>query len=132
MKNYLLNKDFIPIEYIKQRNEKINKINKRSILILILLNIMIFPSCLNKLMPKEETVKIDKDLNKEVGIKVDNIEKCINIINPDILSMQIQNNKGVIEIKTKNKIYEIESTEEIKINSMTKGEKDTFILGVNL
>jgi hypothetical protein len=132
MKDYLLNKDFIPIEYIKQRNEKINKINKKSILILILLNIMIFPSCLNKLMPKEETVKIDKDLNKEVGIKIDNIEKCINIINPDILSMQIQNNKGVIEIKTKNKIYEIESTEEIKINSMTKGEKDTFILGVNL
>lgn len=132
MKDYLLNKDFIPIEYIKQRNEKINKINKRSILILILLNIMIFPSCLNKLMPKEETVKIDKDLNKEIGIKIDNIEKCINIINPDILSMQIQNNKGVIEIKTKNKIYEIESTEEIKINSMTKGEKDTFILGVNL
>ncbi|GAA0085020.1 hypothetical protein UT300007_14590 [Clostridium sp. CTA-7] len=132
MKDYLLNKDFIPIEYIKQRNDKINKINKRSILILILLNIMIFPSCLNKLMPKEETVKIDKDLNKEVRIKTDNIEKCINIINPDILSMQIQNNKGVIEIKTKNKIYEIESTEEIKINSMTKGEKDTFILGVNL
>ena len=132
MKNYLLNRDFIPIEYIKQRNDKINKINKRSILILILLNIMIFPSCLDKLMPKEETVKIDKDLKKEVGIKSDNIEKCINIINPDILSMQIQNNKGVIEIKTKNKIYEIESTEEIKINSMTKGEKDTFILGVNL
>lgn len=132
MKDYLLNKDFIPIEYIKQRNDKINKINKRSILILILLNIMIFPSCLNKLMPKEEIVKVDKDLKKEVGIKTDNIEKCINIINSDILSMQIQNNKGVIEIKTKNKIYEIESTEEIKINSIIKGERDSFILGVNL
>lgn len=132
MKDYLLNKDFIPIEYIKQRNDKINKINKRSILILILLNIMIFPSCLNKLMPKEETVKVDKDLKKEVGIKADNIENWISIINSDILNMQIQNNKGTIEIKTKNKIYEIESMEEIKINSIIKGEKDSFILGVNL
>lgn len=140
MKKYLRNKNFIPNEFIERLDLNENKKNNQLISILILLNIIIIPTSVNKIMKNKEYEEVynnnnnnlEGNLNIEERIKKENIEEWINNITPNILYMNIQNNNGSIKVKNKEEVFKIEENDKIKINSIIKNEENYFTLEVRL
>lgn len=140
MKKYLRNKNFIPNEFIERLDLNENKKNNQLISILILLNIIIIPTSVNKIMKNKEYEEVynnnnnnlESNLNIEERIKKENIEEWINNITPNILYMNIQNNNGSIKVKNKEEVFKIEENDKIKINSIIKNEENYFTLEVRL
>ncbi len=144
MKKYLRNKNFIPNEFIERLDLNENKKNNQLISILILLNIIIIPTSVNKILQNKEYKEVYKEvynnnnnnlesnLNIEERIKKENIEEWINNITPNILYMNIQNNNGSIKVKNKEEVFKIEENDKIKINSIIKNEENYFTLEVRL
>lgn len=137
MKKYLKNKNFIPNDFIDKVNVDENKKNNKLISILIILNIIIIPNSLDKVFYSKDKIKesndqIENNLYIEKGIKKENIEYWINNIYPGIVNMNIQNNNGIIQVKSKESVFKIEERDEIKINSINKTDKNYFILEVSL
>lgn len=140
MKKYLRNKNFIPNEFIERLDLNENKKNNQLISILILLNIIIIPTSVNKILQNKEYEEVynnnnnnlESNLNIEEGIKKENIEEWINNITPNILYMNIQNNNGSIKVKNKEEVFKIEENDKIKINSIIKNEENYFTLEVRL
>lgn len=137
MKKYLKNKNFIPNDFIDKVNVDENKKNNKLISILIILNIMIIPNSLDKVFYSKDKIKesndqIENNLYIEKGIKKENIEYWINNIYLGIVNMNIQNNNGIIQVKSKESVFKIEERDEIKINSINKTDKNYFILEVSL
>ncbi|GAA0825601.1 hypothetical protein [Clostridium tertium] len=140
MKKYLRNKNFIPNEFIERLDLNENKKNNQLISILILLNIIIIPTSVNKILKNKEYEEVynnnnnnlEGNLNIEERIKKENIEEWINNITPNILYMNIQNNNGSIKVKNKEEVFKIEENDKIKINSIIKNEENYFTLEVRL
>jgi len=140
MKKYLRNKNFIPNEFIERLDLNENKKNNQLISILILLNIIIIPTSVNKILQNKEYEEVynnnnnnlESNLNIEERIKKENIEEWINNITPNILYMNIQNNNGSIKVKNKEEVFKIEENDKIKINSIIKNEENYFTLEVRL
>lgn len=140
MKKYLRNKNFIPNEFIERLDLNENKKNNQLISILILLNIIIIPTSVNKILQNKEYEEVynnnnnnlENNLNIEERIKKENIEEWINNITPNILYMNIQNNNGSIKVKNKEEVFKIEENDKIKINSIIKNEENYFTLEVRL
>lgn len=140
MKKYLRNKNFIPNEFIERLDLNENKKNNQLISILILLNIIIIPTSVNKILQNKEYKEVynnnnnnlESNLNIEERIKKENIEEWINNITPNILYMNIQNNNGSIKVKNKEEVFKIEENDKIKINSIIKNEENYFTLEVRL
>jgi len=140
MKKYLRNKNFIPNEFIEKLDLNENKKNNQLISILILLNIIIIPTSVNKILQNKEYEEVynnnnnnlESNLNIEEGIKKENIEEWINNITPNILYMNIQNNNGSVKVKNKEEVFKIEKSDKIKINSIIKNEENYFTLEVRL
>ncbi|MDU3523834.1 hypothetical protein [Clostridium sp.] len=140
MKKYLRNKNFIPNEFIERLDLNENKKNNQLISILILLNIIIIPTSVNKILQNKEYEEVynnnnnnlESNLNIEERIKKENIEEWINNITPNILYMNIQNNNGSIKVKNKEEVFRIEENDKIKINSIIKNEENYFTLEVRL
>lgn len=137
MKKYLKNKNFIPNDFIDKVNVDENKKNNKLISILIILNIIIIPNSLDKVFYSKDKIKESNDQSEnnlyiEKGIKKENIEYWINNIYPGIVNMNIQNNNGIIQVKSKESVFKIEERDEIKINSINKTDKNYFILEVSL
>lgn len=140
MKKYLRNKNFIPNEFIERVDLNENKKNNQLISILILLNIIIIPTSVNKILQNKEYEEVynnnnnnlESNLNIEERIKKENIEEWINNITPNILYMNIQNNNGSIKVKNKEEVFKIEENDKIKINSIIKNEENYFTLEVRL
>ena len=140
MKKYLRNKNFIPNEFIERLYLNENKKNNQLISILILLNIIIIPTSVNKILQNKEYEEVynnnnnnlESNLNIEERIKKENIEEWINNITPNILYMNIQNNNGSIKVKNKEEVFRIEENDKIKINSIIKNEENYFTLEVRL
>ena len=140
MKKYLRNKNFIPNEFIERLDLNENKKNNQLISILILLNIIIIPTSVNKILQNKEYEEVynnnnnnlESNLNIEERIKKENIEEWINNITPNILYMNIQNNNGSIKVKNKEEVFKIEENDKIKIKSIIKNEENYFTLEVRL
>ena len=140
MKKYLRNKNFIPNEFIERLDLNENKKNNQLISKLILLNIIIIPTSVNKILQNKEYEEVynnnnnnlENNLNIEESIKKENIEEWINNITPNILYMNIQNNNGSIKVKNKEEVFKIEENDKIKINSIIKNEENYFTLEVRL
>lgn len=140
MKKYLRNKNFIPNEFIERLDLNENKKNNQLISILILLNIIIIPTSVNKILQNKEYEEVynnnnnnlESNLNIEERIKKENIEEWINNITPNIPYMNIQNNNGSIKVKNKEEVFKIEENDKIKINSIIKNEENYFTLEVRL
>ena len=83
MKKYLRNKNFIPNEFIERLDLNENKKNNQLISILILLNIIIIPTSVNKILQNKEYEEVynnnnnnlESNLNIEERIKKENIEE---------------------------------------------------------
>ena len=137
MKKYLKNKNFIPKDFIERLNDNSEKKNNKLITLLIVLNIMFFPTTFNKVIINkkeinEEKLKVEKDSNLEKNIKRENLKYWVNSINSNIINMKIQNSSGIIKIKGEEEVFKIEAEEEFKIKSIIKEENNSFILEVSL
>lgn len=137
MKKYLKNKNFIPNDFIERLNDNSEKKNNKLITLLIVLNIMFFPTTFNKVIINkkeinEEKLKLEKDSNLEKDIKRENLKYWVNSINSNIINMKIQNSSGIIKIKGEEEVFKIEAEEEFKIKSIIKEENNSFILEVSL
>ncbi|GAA0760363.1 MULTISPECIES: hypothetical protein [Clostridium] len=137
MKKYLKNKNFIPKDFIERLNDNSEKKNNKLITLLIVLNIMFFPTTFNKVIINkkeinEEKLKVEKDSNLEKDIKRENLKYWVNSINSNIINMKIQNSSGIIKIKGEEEVFKIEAEEEFKIKSIIKEENNSFILEVSL
>lgn len=137
MKKYSKNKNFIPNDFIERLNDNSEKKNNKLITLLIVLNIMFFPTTFNKVIVNkkeinEEKLKVEKDSNLEKDIKKESLKYWVNSINSNIINMKIQNSSGIIKIKGEEEVFKIEAKEEFKIKSIIKEENNSFILEVNL
>ena len=137
MKKYLKNKNFIPKDFIERLNDNSEKKNNKLITLLIVLNIMFFPTTFNKVIINkkeinEEKLKVEKDSNLEKDIKRENLKYWVNSINLNVINMKIQNSSGIIKIKGEEEVFKIEAKEEFKIKSIIKEENNSFILEVSL
>lgn len=137
MKKYLKNKNFIPKDFIERLNDNSEKKNNKLITLLIVLNIMFFPTTFNKVIINkkeinEEKLKVEKDSNLEKDIKRENLKYWVSSINSNIINMKIQNSSGIIKIKGEEEVFKIEAEEEFKIKSIIKEENNSFILEVSL
>lgn len=137
MMKYIKNKNFIPTEFIEKLNINENKKNNKLISILIILNIIIIPTSVNKVVKNKDNAKVynnNLETNQDIekGIKRENIETWINNISPNMLNMNVQNNNGSIKVKKKEDVFEIEEKNIIKINTIIKDEENNFILEVGI
>ncbi|EOR20363.1 hypothetical protein A500_17040, partial [Clostridium sartagoforme AAU1] len=129
--------NFIPKDFIERLNDNSEKKNNKLITLLIVLNIMFFPTTFNKVIINkkeinEEKLKVEKDSNLEKDIKRENLKYWVNSINSNIINMKIQNSSGIIKIKGEEEVFKIEAEEEFKIKSIIKEENNSFILEVSL
>lgn len=137
MKRYLKYKNFTPCEFVELIDNKTNVKSNKLISILLILNIIVFPNSIKKILNKGEDngkrgTKVEDNINPHIYIGKENIELYLNQINSGISNMKIQNNNGTIEAKDKNEVFKIEINEKIKIKSITKNNNNLFLLEVEL
>ena len=126
MKSYLRNKNFIPRKYVKNQDFKKNKGNKRGIIYLILINIIIFPISIDKIFKKEKIKAVE--IVKPVGnnVEIESIIKWINEIDSEIVNLEIKNNSGVMVVKSIEKIYSLEEKGDNINRSISKNESGYY------
>ncbi|MBU5454588.1 hypothetical protein [Caproiciproducens sp. MSJ-32] len=130
MKNYVKNKNFIPIDYFEKINEKNNIVRKRLLDILILINIFIFPITISNLKNYKSESAVEVISIVEEPKNKENILTFIEEIDKDIIKLEIINGAGTMKIRNIDKIYNIEEANKIKIMSISKDKDKKYIVGV--
>lgn len=108
---YLKNKGFIPKSYIEDRENNEVKSNKRAIVLLVIINLIILPLNLNKIklfsnnsdeLNKLENIDLIKGINKEILIR------WINVSNDSIEKFKVENDIGEFTIVNRDTAYKLE------------------------
>lgn len=129
MKKYLKNKNFIPRDYVDKNINSKNKGNRRGIIYLVIINLIIFPIVVEQLFEKEEIIEIEKTIPIE-EIHKDVIINWINEIDKEVISIKVENNNATMIVKSEQKIYDLEEKGVLSINNITKNEKGYYILDI--
>ncbi|WP_066893102.1 hypothetical protein [Clostridium nigeriense] len=135
MRIYVKNKNFIPLDFINKINSKANRNNNRLLTILLIINIFIIPTSVSKIknnIINNKVIPVVNINNDDIDINKEKIKKALNIINNNISSMKIQNNHGLIEVKSIEEIYNMEKEEIIKINILNFNNETNFTAEVEL
>ena len=123
-------KNFMPSDYLKKVESRKNKFFEKLILILILINIILFPKSIERIYSMNESIEV---VNLEVDLidhyKVEILE-IMDLINLDIKYLEIKDGKGSIRTKNKEDIYKIDK--DLNIKSIEKDEENYYLLGVEL
>ncbi|ATD55203.1 hypothetical protein [Clostridium chauvoei] len=129
MKGFIKNKDFIPKNFSKKREEKLTKEDNKGILLLILINIFILPMTISSIFLKEEPEIIEEKSEIE-EISSENIKTFIDEIDDNLLSIKIKDGIGEILVKGKEKIFSLEENRNILIDNIKKLEDNKFLLSI--
>lgn len=124
---YLINKNFIPYKYIIRREECIKKKYIKAILMLLLINVILFPIFLEKLTYKDIVEEKVEDIKRD---DFNYINILISSINENIISLDIKDNKGHITLNNKEEVFSLESKKKLKIKSMINSDDNLITLGV--
>jgi len=120
----------MPSDYLKKVESRKNKFFEKLILILILINIILFPKSIERIYSMNESIEV---VNLEVDLidhyKVEILE-IMDLINLDIKYLEIKDGKGSIRTKNKEDIYKIDK--DLNIKSIEKDEENYYLLGVEL
>lgn len=108
MRKYVKHKDFTPIDFIEKKNVNIENKNNKFIFILLIANIIMFPTNIKGILYKEEKVEVNEN-KKENYIDVNSIEKWLSLDNESILSFNIKNSVGEIILNDNKDINNIEA-----------------------
>lgn len=130
MGNYLENKNFIPRKYIKSQNLKKNKGSKRGIVTLVIINLLILPFSLDALTEKKEVLVNDSPKVVESGFSIECIQKWIDQVDEEVLSMCIRNNSGTIAVNSMQKVYKLEESSGAIINSIESSDAKIYNLQI--
>lgn len=129
MKKYLKNKNFIPRDYVDKNINSKNKGNRRGMIYLVIINLIIFPIVVEQVFEKEEIIEIEKTIPIE-EIHKDVIINWINEIDKEVISIKVENNTATMIVKSEQKIYDLEEKGVLSINNITKNEKGYYILDI--
>lgn len=135
MKMYIKNKKFIPRDFIEKANNKSQENNNKLIMILLIINIFIIPSSIERLkntFDNTKTAPVVKTINENKDINKEKIKKVLNIINDNINNIKIQNNSGIIEFNSIEEVYKLEEENIININSLRFSTQNSFDAEVGL
>ncbi|ASW42675.1 hypothetical protein [Clostridium isatidis] len=132
MKKYIRNKNFLPLDYLEEINERDESAIKRLLNILILINIFIFPITLSSLKKYKTEPVVEVISTVEEAKNRKNILIFIEEIDKNITKLEIQNGVGTIETNNIDKIYFIEEENKLKITSISKNKDKKYILGVEI
>lgn len=135
MKMYIKNKNFIPRDFIEKANSKSQENNNKLIMILLIINIFIIPSSIERLkniFDNTKTAPVVKTINENKNINKEKIKKVLNIINDNINNIKIQNNSGIIEFNSIEEVYKLEEENIININSLRFNTQNSFDAEVGL
>ena len=125
MKNILINKDFLPKEYVINIKCKNAKEEKRGLYILTLIALILLPFSLSSINIKKE-VKI-KEVNA-VSTDYTNKEEVLfwASLNCENLMGTVNKNNGSINVNTKEKLEELSNNEKLSITNIYYLEGDKY------
>ncbi|MEN8434312.1 hypothetical protein NX821_001495 [Clostridium septicum] len=128
MKSYVENKNFIPKSYFKEKELRLKKDRSKGLLLLIILNIIVFPLTINNFFVKEDLIIEESNIEEEFSSE--KIKNIISEIDKDIKHLKIKNGSGEILVNGKEKLYSIESTESFIIENIKKLENNEFLVSI--
>lgn len=119
MKEAYVNKDFLPIKYVKERNFKIESGEKRGVTLLVILSLLLFPFSLKSLMrnKREDVNKIVEVKNKKNYYKKEEILLWIGL-NIEGVSGSIKASEGKLTVDNKELIKVICEKEKFLVNTI--------------
>ncbi|AYE35632.1 hypothetical protein [Clostridium septicum] len=128
MKSYVENKNFIPKSYFKEKELRLKRDRSKGLLLLIILNIIVFPLTINNFFVKEDLIIEESNIEEEFSSE--KIKNIISEIDKDIKHLKIKNGSGEILVNGKEKLYSIESTESFIIENIKKLENNEFLVSI--
>ncbi|MBE6052022.1 MAG: hypothetical protein E7214_15595 [Clostridium sp.] len=117
MKKYLINKDFIPKEFINYRNSIRKEKDKKCVLVLLFLSFLLFPLTLMNMLDKEEEKSQDIGISTIENNDVD-IDLWVDIIEKYNAVGEFNPYEACIYLEGEDKLEEISHEDKININSM--------------
>ena len=129
MKIYLKNKNFIPRNYVNNIKSNKSEGDKRGLIYLVLINLLMLPISIEGLFEKEKPIEIEKPIIVE-EVHVESIINWINEIDKEVISITVENNNAIMLTNSKEKIYSMEEKGNISINNISKNEKGYYILEI--
>lgn len=117
MKKYLINKDFIPKEFINYRNSIRKEKDKKYVLVLLFLSFLLFPLTLMGILDKEEETSQDIGISTVENNDVD-IDLWVDIIEKYNAVGEFNPYEACIYLEGEDKLEEISHEDKININSM--------------
>lgn len=130
MKNYLKNKNFIPRSYVNSIENNNTKGNKRGLIYLIIINLLILPITISEIFQNEKDLESEIVVNVEEEVNIELIINWINEIDKDVLDLRVTDSDASMTVKSLEKIYSLEDESSIVINNVSKNEKGYYILGI--
>lgn len=130
MKNYLKNKNFIPRSYVNSIEKDKTKGNKRGLIYLIIINLLILPITMSGVFKNENDLESEIVVNVEEEVNIELIINWINKIDKDVLELRVTDSDASMTVKSLEKIYSLEDENSIVINNVSKNEKGYYILGI--
>lgn len=130
MKNYLKNKNFIPRSYVNSIENNNTKGNKRGLIYLIIINLLILPITISGVFKNENDLESESVVNVEEEVNIELIINWINEIDKDVLDLRVTDSDASMTVKSLEKIYSLEDESSIVINNVSKNEKGYYILGI--
>jgi len=117
VKKYLINKDFIPKEFINYRNSIRKEKDKKCVLVLLFLSFLLFPLTLMNMLDKEEEKSQDIGISTIENNDVD-IDLWVDIIEKYNAVGEFNPYEACIYLEGEDKLEEISHEDKININSM--------------
>lgn len=124
MKKYVMNKNFIPSSFIDKLDRTSRENNNKLILLLLIVNIFIMPGSISKVvkgLKNNETIPVANINNDYSDMHTNsNNDKLVLILNSmdNINKIKIENNRGYIEVKSIEEVYNIDEKKSFKIKSV--------------
>ena len=130
MKNYLKNKNFIPRSYVNSIKNNNTKGNKRGLIYLIIINLLILPITISGVFKNEKDLESEIVVNVEEEVNIELVINWINEIDKDVLDLKVTDSDALMTVKSLEKIYSLEDESSIVINNVIKNEKGYYILEI--
>ena len=130
MKNYLKNKNFIPRSYVNSIKNNNTKGNKRGLIYLIIINLLILPITISGVFKNEKDLESQIVVNVEEEVNIELVINWINEIDKDVLDLKVTDSDALMTVKSLEKIYSLEDESSIVINNVIKNEKGYYILEI--
>lgn len=127
MKRYLANKDFIPSSFIESKKENGNKGDRRGLIILTSMALILLPFLFGNLFSKQKKENIIKE---DLSSQYSNLNKWLDFMGEN-LDGKFSKEGGTIIIEGQEKLKALVEKENIIIDSMEELGENKYKLQIN-